>query len=252
MSTSKRSTAQSREAIKAEKLNAPVNMNGVGEDPAVQDLLSDKFVKGTNAEATEIAMALRQIISGQSLLLQNQERQAEEIAKVRTRMAEMDSAAEKWEKDKTAFLQEVADKADRIRTSNPDRIIANGALEFQNALVQAKAEQAVDKMKFKEMLNRMPKETVISPGELVTVMESGQQVSKLYPEMVSIKGYKFVFQPGVPQEVPKAVADALRNRRASQRENAVREELLSKNLEQPKLQQKWAEINSEYKSPTGA
>jgi hypothetical protein len=247
---SKKVTARNREALEAERLNAPVNMNGEGEDQVIKDLLSDKFVNGTNEEAVDISIALRQLISGQSILLANQERQSEEISRIKSRMVKIDEDAERWETDRTKFLQEVEDRADRLRTVSPDKAIANGALQFENALVKAKAEQAVDKMQFKERLAHMPLETVISPGELITVMEAGQQVSKLFPEVISIKGFKWVFAPGVPKEVPKIVADALRDRRRSQRENAMRGEMMGQNLEQDKFNQRWAELNKEFNSPT--
>jgi len=247
---SKQNIKQRRLQEEAERLNSPVNLNGVGEDKVIQDLLSPKFVEGTNVEAAEIAMALRQLITGQSLLLQNQQRQSEEIAKVRQRMSEMDKDAEKWETDKQAFLQEVADKADRIRTTNPDQIIAKGAILYQDALVQAKAEANVDKMKFHETVAHMPMETVISPGELVTFMENKMQVNKIIPETVRIKDMQWVLQPGIPTEVPKIVAEALRNRRRIEEESRARGEMMGKNLEQGVFQQRWSELNSKYNSPT--
>lgn len=244
---SKRSTAQNKEL---EIVNSPVNLNGVGEDKVIHDLLSDKFVKGTNQEAAEIGMALRQLISGQAVMLQNQEEQSREIARIRSRMAEMDATAEKYEKDRDGFIQEVLDKADRIRTSNPDRAIVRGMNEFQDALTVAKAEANVDKMKFHENIRRMPKETVISPGVLETVMENGRPVNKIMAESIGIKDLRWVLPPGIPTEVPQIVAAALRDRRRSEEESRARESMLTKNLEQGEFNKQWAEINARYNSPT--
>lgn len=248
MNSSKRSTA--RKAREEEILNSPVNMNGVGEDQVIKDLLSPKFTEGTNQEAADIGIALRQLISGQNLLLQNQEKQSEEMARIHQRMADMDAAVEKWEKDKNGFIQEISDKMDRIRTASPDQIIAKGAIQFQEAVTNARAEMHVERLKFKERLSRMPTEMVISPGELVGVMEGGRQTMKILPEVIRIKDMQWVLQPGVMTEVPQVVAEVIRNKRRSEKETQAREDLLQKNYEQPVLQQKWAELNSAYKSPT--
>jgi len=216
----------------------------------VKDLLSDKFVQGTNVEAGEIAIALRQLISGQSLMLQNQQSQAQEMARIREHMHEIDVATEKWETDKMAFLQEVADKAEHLRSTNPDRIIANGVQVFQDALIKAKAEVQVDKMKFHEMVSKMPKETVISPGELITALENKRPVNKIVPEIIRIKDMQWVLPPGVPVEVPSIVAAAIRDRRKTTAESQARENMMSLNLEQSAYQTKWAEINDKFRSPT--
>jgi hypothetical protein len=100
-----------------EALNSPVNLSGAGEDQVVKDLLSDKFVKGTNAEALEIGMALQQIIRGQSALLENQSAFTDQIAKLRQRMDEMDKAASRWEQDREGFIQEVLDRAEKLRAT---------------------------------------------------------------------------------------------------------------------------------------
>ncbi len=245
MPTSKRSTAQSKEA---ELINRP--LSDFKDVPVVKDLMSDKFTHGTNAEATEIAMALRQLISGQQVLLQNQSEQAEQIAKIRAKMAAMDAAAQRWEEDRERFSQEIQEKADRLRTRNPDSIIANGVQEYQNAIMQAKAEIVTDRLKFRDQLRHMPTVTVVSPGELMQVMEGGRPVTRIAPEVVRIKDMQWVLQPGVPTDVPDIVAKALRDRRHSEEETRAREDVLTKNYEQPVLQQKWADINSRYKSPT--
>lgn len=227
-----------------------VNLNGVGEDKAVQDLLSDKFTNGTNAEAAEIAIALRTLISGQNSLLENQARQSAELSKVRQRMAEMDAAAEKWESNREGFIQEVLDRAEKIRSISPERAIARGALEFQDAITIAKADRATQLMEFHELVRRQPTVTVISPGELVQVMEGGRPTNRMFPEVIRIKDMVWTLQPGVPTEVPKLVADVIRQRRNSEDETHAREQVLSQNLESEEFNKRWSKINSTYKSPT--
>jgi antitoxin (DNA-binding transcriptional repressor) of toxin-antitoxin stability system len=142
------------------------------------------------------------------------------------------------------------DKAASLRSSDPDKVIAKGAIQFTKALEEAKAKNATDMLEFKHRLSTMPKETVVSAGELVTVMEGGRPVNKIFPEVIRLKTFSWTLPPGVPTEVPAVVAEIMRNKRRSEAETRAREEILQKNYEQPVLQQKWAEINKSYNSPT--
>src|SRR5512139_2233616 len=126
-----------------EVLNAPVNMSGAGEDPAVKALLSDEFVQGTNSQAVEIGLALQQLIRGQNALLNNQDQFSTELVQLRKRMDEMDKAAERWQNDRENFVQEVLDKAESLKATGfeKDKIIAKGANAFSEAIAQAQAER---------------------------------------------------------------------------------------------------------------
>ncbi len=246
---SKRSTAQSKQA---EILNSKVNMSGEGEDPVVRAMLSEKFTKGSNAEAVEIGLALQALIRGQNSVLENQAKQSEELAKLRQRMNEMDEAADKWNNDRENFVQEVLDKAEKLRAADTakDRIIAQGSAQFTEAIAKAKAEQAVEHVKFEQALAKMPKVNVISAGELVMVVENGRQVAKLMNETVKIKHHKWVLPVGKNIEVPLIVAQVLDERRRLQAETEAREHLLASNSEGSVLDKKWKEINTKFNSST--
>lgn len=249
MSSSKPSTRRSNKKDPQEVLNSAVNLNGVGEDPVVKAMLSDQFVNGTNKEALDVALALQQLIRGTDSLLANQERFSTELNRLNERMNAMDFSAEKWEKDRQSFMEEVLSKAESLKDPT-QRTTVKGALQMEQAIQQARAEVVSDRLKFEQELATMPRENVVSPGELVQVMEGGRPSMKIMNETVRIKHKVWTIPAGQVIEVPRIVAEVLRDRRLSEKENQERSDLLSKNLENDKLSAKWNEVNSKYKSPT--
>jgi hypothetical protein len=229
-----------------------VNPDGTNEDPIVKAMLSDEFVHGTNAEATEIALLMQQLIRGQNAMLAQQGQLSEELSQLRTRMNEMDKAAQRWNDDRENFVQEVLDKAESLRAtgSAKDKILAQGANEVQAAIAQARAEQATENIRFEQSLATMPKVMVVSAGELVMVVENGRQVAKIMNETVKIKNHKWVLPVGKATEVPLIVAQVLEHRRQTQEETHAREALLASNVESSVLDRKWKEINSKFNSTT--
>lgn len=235
-----------------EVLHSTVNLSGEGEDPVVKALVSDQFVKGTNQEATDIALALQQLVRGQSALLENQTQFSEQISKLRQRMDEMDKTAQRWETDRENFVQEVLDRAEKLRASDmeKDKIIARGSQQFSDAIAKARAEQTVEQQKFAYDLEHMPKVTVVSAGELVMVVENGRSVPKMMNEVVKIKNRRWVLPIGKAVEVPMVVAQVLDERRRLQEETAARERVLSANVEDKTLDKSWKQINEKYNSTT--
>jgi hypothetical protein len=226
-----------------ESLDKPVRLDGVGEDPIVQALLSDKFVKGTNAEAFDIAAGMQQLLRGMSVLDQ---KMTDQYQQLKSRMDDMDRAAEEWETNREKFIEEVLARAG----SPTDKDVVAGMNEYSNALAQAKAEAISDRLTFAAKVAQMPKETITSPGEVVMVVEGGSQVAKMMPEVIRIKNLSWTLQPGVPTEVPSIVADVYRQRRKSQEEDKARRDLLARNLSSEKLAEEWAKVNAQFHSPT--
>lgn len=233
--------ARKSKAEQENTLDKKVRMDGVGEDPAVKAVLSDDFVQGTNLEATEIAVALQQILRGQQA-------QGLELAKINQRMNRMDEEALARDKEQKKYIENVLNKAERLKATGAekDKIMADGIALAQNEFTKARAKIASNALAFEEELKNMPTETVVSPGELVTVMENGQQVSKIMDEVIRIKHKTWVLPPGQAVQVPKIVADRLRQIRRGQEEQRLRKQALSENLEAEKLAKKWREIDGRY------
>ncbi len=228
-----------------------INPTGEGEDPVVKAVLSNTFVNGSNVEAARIAVALQELLRGQSLM---NARFAEQLDKMNKRMDEMDKASERWETDREKFINEIMDRAEKLKASGfeKDKILAKGSQEFSDAVRAAKVAQATEKIRFDQELAAMPKVQVSSPGVLVMVSENGQTVPRLMNEEVKIKHRKWVLPIARIVEVPLAVAQVLEQRRRVQAETSAREGLLSSNLEGKILDQKWKEVNSKFNSTTDA
>jgi hypothetical protein len=241
MPRKKKLTPAEQEQKEAEALNASVRIDGAGEHPAVQALMSPEFEKMSNMDASQIALLLQQIVRGQNSLL---EQNSIQIAQLRERQDQADrEIAERFESQQK-FINDVLNRAEDLQRTGieRDKLIAEGVATYQKAKENATANLAAKNLQYAQQLAKEPKVMVISPGQLVTTMEHGQQVVKIINEEVRIKDKVWRLPIGIPVEVPKSIAEFLSQRRASQTETAKRSELLSKNLEANKLADEWNKI----------
>jgi len=239
----------------AEVLDSQVRTDGVGEDPVVRDLLSDKFVEGTNREALDIALALQQLIRGQNAILSRVEGQGEAITRLSERMDKMDKDAQRWNEDRGQFLEEVQTRAEALRIKDPDKkakLVAKAGAQIQQEIMAARAVIASDDVAFAAWLAEQPIVTVTSMGRIVTVNEAGviQQVAE--PEVIKIRNKHWVLPPGVPVDVPKPVADEFYARQKIKQETVERKKILNANapLDNTVMAQKWNDINRKYGAQT--
>lgn len=230
-----------------EVLSSKINMSGEGEDPAIKALVT-KFPEASNQEALEIALALQTLVRGQASMMEQQKTLSDELAKLRAKMADIDRAAEKWDTNREDFLNEVAARADKLRATGTakDTLIANASNDLQRKIGEAKAQAVVDKQMFDAALAAEPKELVISPGVPMTIVQGGQPIAILANEEVRIKHRRWIFQPGVPQEVPLSVASTLRDRRRKESETRERQRAMMQNMESNKLEAEMQKIDARY------
>lgn len=232
---------QQQAAFEQEQMNRPVSSTGEGEVEAVKALLSPEFETMSNLEASSIALLLQDIIRGQNSLLARVEHTGIEIAKLREHQAGVDEKIASMVANSRKEIEDVLSKSSKLKASGSkkDKIVATGAQLYSKAIQDARANKASSKLQFEEQLRRMPKETIVSPGAWIQTREG----MKLIPEEVRIKHKVWYLIPGVPLDVPKAVADVLRDRRKSQFETAQRKEILGKQMEQNKMVQAWNNVN---------
>jgi hypothetical protein len=225
-----------------EALAAPVRTDGKGEHPAIQALMSPEFEKMSNLDASQIALMLQEIVRGQnSLLAQN----SSQIAMIRERQDKTDQDTSDRFDQQNKFIQEVLDRAEDLKRTGMahDKLVAEGAAQFKAARESAAATLVMKNMEFARSLAAQPKLKVVSAGQLITTMEHGQQVVKIIPEEVRIKDKRWVLPIGELVEVPESVAAILTQRKASQKETAQRQQLLSKNMESTNLAEAWNAID---------
>lgn len=229
----------------SEILNSQVDTTGNDPSPIVNALMSEDFVQASNFDASQIALLLQQLVRQNSSLLSKIETQQDEIVKLRERQEQIDMQTVKRFESQQKDIQDVLDRAEKLKQTGDkkDKTIAKGVKMYEKARADAIAGKAVDRLAFDRMLASQPKETIVSPGQLITVMEGGAQVPKVIAEEVRIKHKVWHLFPGVPTEVPKAVADVLRQRRASDIETNQRKALLSQHLEANKLAEGWNKVS---------
>lgn len=238
-------------------LDKKILISGQGEDPVVQDLVKGKIRKASNKDALDMALALQQIIRGQESILSKVNEQGEEgrktrqeLAELRARMDAMDVAAEKYDADNKKFIQEIMDKAEKLKAvgSDKDKLIAQGAQTYSQEISKARANLVVERQMFDAELERMEQVMVVSAGELQYASVNGQMQAKLFPEEVRIKHRVWTLKPGVPTMVPKVVAQALERKRLTQAETEERQLAMSKNLNGSELEKEQARISQKYGS----
>jgi hypothetical protein len=227
-------------AREAEILNAPIDTS----NETIKALMSPEFEKMSNLDASQIALLLQELVRGQNSLLANAEQNSIEIARLRERQDQADRDVAERLASQQKFIEEVLDRAEKIKRTGEaqDRLIANGVAEYQKAKVNAVAEIAASNLAFRKKLQSEKKVMVISPGQLVTTMQHGQQVSQIIPEEIHVKDIHMRLPVGKPIELPETLARLLEDRRRSQEETAKRAELLGKNLEASELAKAWNQV----------
>lgn len=255
MNSKKRLERIEQAQSESERLNSQVRMDGVGEDPAVRDLLSDNFIEANDAEALNIALALQQLIRGQNSILGMVTGQGEAITKLTERMNKFDADAERWQKDRQSFFEEVQERADALKITDPEqkaRLIAKAGKQVQNEIQKALAAKAVGDMELNAWMEAQPKVTVTSPGILVTVNRNGTLVSEVEPEIIRIRNREWILSPNIPTDVPKPVADEFFSRQKTRLETSERKQILDANkpMDNVIMAQKWSEIGKRYNAPT--
>jgi hypothetical protein len=244
---SKKLLAAEAAAREAEILNSPIDTS----NKVVEQLMSPEFERMSNLDASQVALLLQELVRGQNSLLANAEHNAIEIARIRERQDQADREIAERLNEQKKFVEEVMDRAESLQRSGEerDKLIAHGVQQYQEARHKAVASRAAKNIAFREKISKEPKVMVISPGQLISTMEHGHQVTKIMAEEVRIADMRWVLPPGVPIEVPRTVAGVLEQRRASQIETHKRQELLSKNMEATKLAEEWGKIEGSKTEP---
>jgi len=230
-----------------EMLNSQVRMDGVGEDPVVKDLLSDKFVKGTDMEAGSIALALAELLTGMKATAHQQD-------VIMKRFDKLERAQRAWETDKKKFLEDVDRRAESLRTSNPiqkDRYAADWAQAAKEAQEQATAQSVVAQLAFEKRLLDEPTEIIMSPGVMEMHREGDQIIPIIVPEIIAIKNKKWSLTPGEAVIVPHIVADEWRRKNKQKAALQERKNLIKDGkTEAHVMKAEWEKINEKYKFST--
>jgi hypothetical protein len=203
-------------AEQAEILSKPVRLDGKGEDPAIQALVDPSFVDMPDLQAAEIGAALRDLVRGVSDIRAIQQKQDEDLRKMRQWMGERDEAAKRYEEDPVKFAMDLNDKADNLRVSGlaKDKIQAKASIDIVNYAKEAKAKAdmsaAIELQNFKDRVAKAPQVTVYSSGKTQRLRVGDSFINKPIAETIDVavgkKTFRWTLNPGKPALVPDFIA----------------------------------------------
>ncbi len=218
----------------------------------LQEIQSPDFATKPDSEVLSIALQLNNLVQGVNSIMANQQETAAALAQLQKRIEKAEADNRKWEEDREKFYNEVMSRAPT--TNDPlkkEKLQAQGAELVRKAYQDAAAEAATARLQFEELIRTGPKETIVSPGTVEMVNEGGSITTKIFNDVIVLKGHKWILPAGEPVEVPKIVADRFREIQRGRAEFQKRSKALAVDAngnmpEQGELQTRMAKINEEY------
>lgn len=254
-SRSQQRRAEQDRQRRKEILNSPIGPKGTN-DPVVEALIADDFKDKKDSETLDIALQLQQLLGGVNSLVAGQQADRENFSRaieaLRARIEAAEETQRRFEENRDKWYEEVMARAPI--TNDPlkkEKLQMKGAELIQKAYADARAQSAAEKVRFEQMISTGPKEVIISPGVLEMIQVNDQPQMKVFAEVISLKGHKWILQPGVPTEVPKIVAEHWRQRQRGNEEAQRRADAMmitdSQGApEQHEAQRRMEAINKEF------
>lgn len=227
------------EAEQNEILDKPVNPTGAGEDPALQAMLSDKFVKAGDLEAAAIAAAVAKLIRGDIM---------GDMGKMLERLDNMEKAQQKYEADRQAWVQEQFKQAERTKKEHGTDIDKAEAGKFlQKVMQDVRAESAAHKLELDRKARDAKKVSVVSEGKPTRIRMGENLVTKYEPEIIRYEHLSFILQPGVPTDVPAFIYEAwTKEREILRRKDSALKARLMNNESFDRIIEVAPEVNPQY------
>jgi len=216
-------------------------MAGGNSDPAINALVSEEFIQMSNLDVSQIALLLQQVVRGQNSLMSMAQKNSEDIIRLKERQEQIDKESIERIATQRTEIEDILNRAEKLKATGgkKDKLIAKGVKQYQDAVKHARASQTTDRLIFEKKMAAEPQEYVVARGQLMTVMEHGQQVVRIAAEEIRIKHKMWQLQPGIPTKVPQSVAQVLRDRYASQDQTEKLKGALSKQMHANKLAEEW-------------
>lgn len=217
--------------------------------PALDALLDPGFPKKTNREALEIALQVQALLRGDFALINQRTAESQEaIRRLEERMDTYDRAEEKFETDRQGFLDDVTQRAEKLKLTGErkNKLIANASAQYRSLVEETRAAGGVNRSAFDRLIETMPKEQVMWPYSLEIIDGATKEV----PLVVRIRHRAWSFKPGETVQVPTIVAERLREIHQQHQELVERQQALSGDLSDVALAQRWGQISQRYRSST--
>ena len=194
----------------ADTLEKPIRMDGVGEDPAIQALVSDDFVKMSNQDALAVATAVAKLVYG------NIEK---DLVKLTDRMVKMDDDQRRWMEDRDRWIKEMDARMERtLKSSDGEKAAAKGSDLMKQAMEEVKAEAVQRRLAIDARVANARKITVSSQGVPVRVRIGDSFDVKYDPEVIRYEHLTYVLRRGEYVEVPDFIYEDWMKRQAQVRD----------------------------------
>ena len=194
-----------------EALASEIRMDGVGEDKAIQDLVSDEFLTADDMQAASIAAGVARILRGE--LDEKFERQLNRYMEwSEKRMKE----ERKFNEDRLAWMENLIEKGNSQRAVTAEdkaRVSISAAEAAQRAREAVVAESAHAILKFKEKVAKAPKVTVTSYGKPYRSRSGFKTEPETIAMVVGTKTFGWTLPVGVPTELPDFIAEEYSRRK---------------------------------------
>jgi hypothetical protein len=189
-----------------EFLNSEVNLGTLGHygDDALVRAIVYELPEADEQEAMEIALAVQKRLRGDASLLEAPEL-SEDLDAIREEAAEIDRAAEAWEKDQQNFIEDAFRNAPKLSKEQREKLAVKGREQWKQTVSYLKAGKHTKQLHMMDQLQREPLEEIHVMGR--TVMKKGKP--RILPDVVRVLGIRFTLTPGI-HKVPMTIANAYR------------------------------------------
>ena len=216
-------------------LDTPINPTGEGEPEVIKDFLDPKYPELPPAETVPILLALQKLIEGQDSMQAKIDARDDQVQKqlteLYTRLDERDKATQAFQENQKKFVEDAIEGAKSLQINDPAeraKIQAQSRVDLQQRTTAARAHRKLGAVEMKARIMAEPKEMVTSMGEHVLTRGQGGGIqSKILPEKITIGDFYYIFPIGRPVEVPRSVAEALRNKKMDEADGQDLKNLLA-------------------------
>lgn len=187
-------------------LDKEINPTGVGEDSAIKDLLSEKFVGMNDMDAAQIAIAVAKIVRGVL-----KEELDGTMGAMQNKIAEMEKTAKRANEDVMKFAQDMYNLAEKNRVTDKEKIPTlevKGAELMAKAREEAQAAAVIRRNQIDTMILNAPKVKLIHPGHEKTIRIGDTKQTIIVPHEIHYEHRVFKLPPNEMVDIPDFIAEA--------------------------------------------
>jgi len=212
---------QKTKAEQIETLSKEINQSGAGEDPAIQALVSDEFVKMNDTDALAVATAVAKIVRGQL-----QEEIDGTLGSLKATIAKMEETAERYEKDRQKFAEDIFNQAEKMRMTSNENIEKESVNLMAQVQQEAQAASMLKRQAIDDLVKSSPTVKMMHPGIPVRVRKGNIKTTVMKPFEIRYEHLVYRLPPNKPVDIPDFIYKAFMEKQESmEKKNKLREVL---------------------------